>query len=235
MLNLVKGSVAFLFLALTVSACTYSPKKTASVGTQSKSESLFMNKAKNALSKKPLHEIDVTMQVNRADQFYQNGDFSRAEIEYQNLLKLDQNQPIAYYRLGNIAFRNKQFKRAIFYFNKSLELMPRNDKAQYNLAVTYLSLAAQHFKFYSTTVANDAHSLHVERMLAEIEIFSQNDTSKSSDANSENANSENANSENANSENANSENANSENANSENANSENENQSILDELAKQLE
>lgn len=198
MLKSLKCGVTVLLFVLTSSACTSGAQKNTTKASlsgavqsktavqskpvaqskptvQAKPESLFGNKIKNPIPKQAVDKIDVTMQANRADQFYQNGDFSSAETEYQKLLKLDQKQPVAYYRLGNIAFRNKQLKRAIFYFNKSVEMSPRNDKAQYNLAMTYLSLAEQHLKLYTNMVPNEADSVQVNRMLAEIEFFSQND------------------------------------------------------------
>lgn len=182
MLKSMKCGVGAMILILAVSACSTPAKKTKSeVAPSASSQSLFKNKTQNPQLKQPSDKIDVSMQANRADQFYQTGDFVKAESAYQALLKLDQKQPIAYYRLGNIAFRNKQFKRAIFYFNKSLELRPRNDKAQYNLAVTYLSLAEQHFKFYTTMMPEDAYATaRLTRILAEIQFFSEDDESTSS-------------------------------------------------------
>ncbi len=167
-----------LLMTLSISACTSISKgEGPSASKEEKSASLFGDKIKMPFQKQQADKNDATVQANLANQFYQNGDFIKAEEAYLKLLKIDPKQPAAYYRLGNIAYRNQQFKRASFYFNKSLELMPRNEKAQYNLAVTFLSLAEQHFNYYTAMLPPDADISRITQILTAIDSFSEEDRS----------------------------------------------------------
>ncbi len=167
-----------LLMTLSISACTSIFKDEGPVESkEAKSASLFGDKIKMPFQKQQANKNDATVQANLANQFYQNGDFIKAEEAYLQLLKIDPKQPAAYYRLGNIAYRNQQFKRASFYFNKSLELMPRNEKAQYNLAVTFLSLAEQHFNYYTAMLPPDADISRITQILTAIDSFSEDDRS----------------------------------------------------------
>ncbi len=120
---------------------------------------------------KPSLKVNLKTQLNMADQYYRNGELSLAEKAYLEALGLDDSQPIIYYRLGNISFRKKQYQQASHYFMKSLELSPRNAKAHYNLAVTFLSLSEQYFKYYSATLPPDANTSRVTRLLGHIDEF----------------------------------------------------------------
>jgi tetratricopeptide (TPR) repeat protein len=177
MLKPIKFLACSLLLTLSLSACTSISKdkeRSAADASEGRS-SLFGDKIKMPFQKQQANKNDATVQANLADQFYQSGDYVKAEEAYQQLLKIDPKQPAAYYRLGNIAFRNKEFKRASYYFNKSLELMPRNEKAQYNLAVTFLSLAEQHFKYYTAMLPQDADVSRITHILSAIDDFSADD------------------------------------------------------------
>lgn len=117
-------------------------------------------------------QTEINMKQSLADQHYQNQEFAQAAKLYKELLAVDANQPRVYYRLGNIAFREKQLRLANYYFQKSLELEPTNNKAHYNLAVTNLSIAERHFKFYTATLPADSDVSRMTQILSAIDQFS---------------------------------------------------------------
>ncbi len=65
--------------------------------------------------------LDVLLQfgTDLKGQWKANGEW--AEREFQRALRLDRNLPIAYYRLGHIAFNRRNFSEAIGYFQQALD------------------------------------------------------------------------------------------------------------------
>ena len=119
-----------------------------------------------------MDEDSVDAQLDEADVLYRQGNLEAAAGIYKSLLKSESGNAIAYYRLGNIAFRGKQLKRASFYFQKALELQPDNDRAHYNLAVTHLSMAERHFKFYTANLPASSDVSQMTQILSAIAKFS---------------------------------------------------------------
>jgi tetratricopeptide (TPR) repeat protein len=114
---------------------------------------------------------NLQAQLAQADQFYRSGALAQAEQAYRVALNMDPRQPIAYYRLGNIAFRKGQYPQAAQYFQRTVELSPRNAKAHYNLGVVYLTLVEKHFKHYRATMPGDADTDKIARLLQDIDAF----------------------------------------------------------------
>lgn len=114
---------------------------------------------------------NLQAQLAQADQHYRSGAFAQAEQAYRVALNMDPRQPIAHYRLGNIAFRRGQYPQAAQYFQRAVELSPRNAKAHYNLGVVYLTLVEKHFKHYRATMPGDADTEKIAKLLQDIDAF----------------------------------------------------------------
>ncbi len=109
--------------------------------------------------------------LEEADRHYRAGNLDTAEALYLDIVKEDQNSADALYRLGNISFKRGDYQAASGYFSRSIDSLPRNAKAHYNLAVTYLTLAEQHFKYYAATVPEGTGIENVSDILADIYEF----------------------------------------------------------------
>lgn len=69
----------------------------------------------------------------KANRYYDSGDFKSAIRTYQQLLDRGINDAIVYYNLGNAYFRDKQLGEAILYFRKAHRLSPRDKDIETNL------------------------------------------------------------------------------------------------------
>lgn len=114
---------------------------------------------------------NLQAQLAQADQHYRNGAFAQAEQAYKLAVTTDPRQPIAHYRLGNIAFRKGSLPEAAQHFQRAIELSPRNAKAHYNLGVVYLTLVEKHFKHYNATMPADKETPSIQRLLEDIDAF----------------------------------------------------------------
>lgn len=74
-----------------------------------------------------------------ADAFYAAGQYAQAEIEYLNILRLDQNNAHALRQLGLLYHDNGRTVRAIPFLKKSLELNPDDPETLLKLGAIYLS------------------------------------------------------------------------------------------------
>lgn len=119
---------------------------------------------------------NLQAQLAQADQHYRSGAFAQAEQAYRVALNMDPRQPIAHYRLGNIAFRRGQYPQAAQFFQRAVELSPRNAKAHYNLGVVYLTLVEQHLKHYRATMPGDADTAKIAKLLQDIDDFASQRT-----------------------------------------------------------
>ena len=72
-----------------------------------------------------------------AEAFRQNGDMLQAEKTYLLALDKNNNSPVAHNRLGLVQLKLNNPVKAIARFQKALELQPKFDQAQLNLALTY--------------------------------------------------------------------------------------------------
>jgi len=122
-----------------------------------------------------LAQDDVKVQIVVADQYYKNREFDRAEKAYLNAIRLDNNQTVAHYRLGNIAFRKGQFQQASVFFETALSQSPNNPKIHYNLAASYLSLADKHFSQYlRVTSPKNPQVSRIKKLLDSIQNYGAN-------------------------------------------------------------
>jgi tetratricopeptide (TPR) repeat protein len=74
----------------------------------------------------------------RADSYFAAGDFSKAEVEYLNTLRLVPSNAHAYVRLGTIYFQQGRFSRAYAFLNKGAELAPQDLDVRLKLGSIYL-------------------------------------------------------------------------------------------------
>ncbi|MBL4708557.1 MAG: tetratricopeptide repeat protein [Flavobacteriales bacterium] len=72
-------------------------------------------------------------QLNTANQFYENGEFSEAEQAYKSLLADGYQSDDLHFNLGNSLFKTKQIGPAILHYEKAVKLNPNNEDAAYNL------------------------------------------------------------------------------------------------------
>lgn len=130
------------------------------------------SKGGEAQSARPTYKVkDVNQAMIEADRAYKAGELARADDIYTAIVQEDERIADAYYRLGNIGFKTGDYAKASENFSKAVELMPRNAKAHYNLAVTYLTLSEQHFKFYTATAPEGADLKRVSTVLKNIYDF----------------------------------------------------------------
>lgn len=116
-------------------------------------------------------ETNAQLQT-EANRLYKAGDLDSAEQKYLELIKINAKDSHALYRLGNIAFKRGRLKEAVEFFSQTIEVSPRSQKAQYNLAITYLTLSEQHFKFFSSMVDGNTDLTKVSQILKDIYEFS---------------------------------------------------------------
>jgi cellulose synthase operon protein C len=69
-------------------------------------------------------EAAKTKHLTRADQYFGDQKFAEAEIEYQNVLKLEDSNPHAMRQLGQIAFDEGRFSLAHTHFHRAVALEP---------------------------------------------------------------------------------------------------------------
>ncbi len=117
--------------------------------------------------------------LTEADDFYRAGNLPAAEDKYLAVIELDAKQSRALYRLGNIAFKLAQYEKARDYFARTVNADPGNSKAHYNLAVTNITLAQEHFKAYVAGEPDNIHRPQIESLMRHIDEFAQD---KPSDA-----------------------------------------------------
>lgn len=64
-------------------------------------------------------------------------DYEKAAQCYAEIIDLDEKNSKAWYNLGIIHFKQKNFDKAIEYYKKSLEIKPNNKYVFYNLGLAY--------------------------------------------------------------------------------------------------
>lgn len=77
----------------------------------------------------PGHNLDS------AKNMYLKGDYYEAQVIYQNLADSGYVAHELFYNLANCYFRNEQYAQAIYYYEKSLQLKPRDESALKNLDI----------------------------------------------------------------------------------------------------
>ena len=76
----------------------------------------------------------------RADTYFADGDYSKAEVEYLIALRLDRTNPHNISRLGQIYFEQGRFRPAYAYTSKAAELLPDDMSLHVKLGLIYLNL-----------------------------------------------------------------------------------------------
>ena len=69
----------------------------------------------------------------RAEQFYQQNEFTKAISEYQSLAESGWVSAELFYNLGNAYFKNHDIKSAILYFERAKRLAPNDEAIDFNL------------------------------------------------------------------------------------------------------
>jgi tetratricopeptide (TPR) repeat protein len=69
---------------------------------------------------------------------YQKGDFAAAEQSYRELVDAGARSSSVYYNLANACFKQKKLGEAIYYWEKTLQLVPRDQEAHDNLELANL-------------------------------------------------------------------------------------------------
>ena len=80
-----------------------------------------------------LHASDRDSILLRAEQFYQQNEFSIAIAEYQSLIESGWVSAELFYNLGNACFKNHDIKSAILYFERAKRLAPNDEAIDFNL------------------------------------------------------------------------------------------------------
>src|SRR3954471_21696326 len=76
--------------------------------------------------------------LQRADNYYADGDFSKAEVEYLITLRLDNENKRAISQLGDIYFQQGRYGRAFVFVQKASQLATNDVNMQVKLATIYL-------------------------------------------------------------------------------------------------
>ena len=69
---------------------------------------------------------------------YQKGDFAAAEQSYRKLVDAGARSSALYYNLANACFKQKKLGEAIYYWEKTLQLVPRDQEVRDNLELANL-------------------------------------------------------------------------------------------------
>ncbi len=140
---------------------------------------LPFSRSKEASPESPYVQSKVNSLLETADEAYRLGNLTVAEDQYLGVLERNANQPRALYRLGNIAFKAAQYEKARDYFSRAINADPANSKAHYNLAVTQITLAQEHFKAYVSSEPDNANRDKIELLLRQIDGFAQGNSKSS--------------------------------------------------------
>ena len=79
--------------------------------------------------------------LDKAEQSLKAGNFEKARIELKNVLQIDPKDAQAYFKLGNIFERKKEFRDSFAHYNKATELDPDNLEYQAKIGLFYLILS----------------------------------------------------------------------------------------------
>ncbi|MCF6238185.1 MAG: tetratricopeptide repeat protein [Candidatus Marinimicrobia bacterium] len=74
------------------------------------------------------------------NEYYEQGEFSRAIQEYEKILKAQGTSAVLHYNLGNAYFNQKNYGQAILNFEKARILQPRDADIRHNLKFSKLFL-----------------------------------------------------------------------------------------------
>lgn len=101
---------------------------------------------------KAIEDFNVAINLNFPEQFiykvylnrgmahFNNQDFELAELDFEEVLKLDSRNAAAYHGKGMVDYEQAEFENAIAEFQKAIRIEDSNPITYFNLAMTYFRL-----------------------------------------------------------------------------------------------
>jgi Tfp pilus assembly protein PilF len=83
----------------------------------------------------------VSYHLKRADRYFDSGQYQRAEIEYENVLRVDPQNPRAWDRLGDIYFNEGRGPETVPVLLQAEKIDPMNLDVHLKLAASYLAFS----------------------------------------------------------------------------------------------
>ncbi len=120
-----------------------------------------------------VQDANEPARIERGNRAYAAGEWQLARAAYETALRSDQSNPELWFRLANIDQYERRLDAAEQKYRRVLALRPRHERAQYNLAVVYLSRAEQHFQYFSALSGAEAQSPRLTALLTAISHFAQ--------------------------------------------------------------
>jgi tetratricopeptide (TPR) repeat protein len=81
---------------------------------------------------------EVSVQFEKANQLYRNGEYQNAVTMYEQVLKNGYENATVYYNLGNAYFKTQNISASILNYEKAKRLAPRDEDIFYNLRLANL-------------------------------------------------------------------------------------------------
>lgn len=101
----------------------------------------------------------------KGNAYYQKGEYQNARLELKNAVQIDPEFVDGHYLLGQIAFKDKKFNKAVKYFKRVLKLSP--DHIEARLYLVQMSLFAKDFD-YALENVREVLARRPENMKAQI-------------------------------------------------------------------
>ena len=139
----------------------------------------FYKQQAEAQSEKQQLNAILRQHYEASENYYKTGDYAKAEEECLTLLELKPEEEVVLYRLGTITFKLSRFDESAAYFERTIKVNPKNQKAQYNLASIRLMQADNHFKYYAALAEKDADLSKLSQLIAAIDKFNRRDIESS--------------------------------------------------------
>ncbi|MEF3279516.1 MAG: tetratricopeptide repeat protein [Elusimicrobiota bacterium] len=76
--------------------------------------------------------------IERGMSFFENIEYDRAILDFENAISIMPDEGVPYYNLGIIYKRKKDFDRAFYYFERAIDLKFGNNAVYYELGLLYL-------------------------------------------------------------------------------------------------
>lgn len=77
---------------------------------------------------------------NKANAYYQKGDYEKASVEYKGILKEGYESAELYYNLGNCYYKLNEMPQAIVNYEKAKKLAPEDEDIEFNLKLANLKI-----------------------------------------------------------------------------------------------
>jgi tetratricopeptide (TPR) repeat protein len=76
--------------------------------------------------------------MKKGTEFYEQGDYDKARVEFKNVLQIDPKSAEGYYRFAEVEERQQNWQRAFGYYSKAVELDPNHLAAKAKIGRMYL-------------------------------------------------------------------------------------------------